>query len=225
MEVQILKKKQGLSKTVVKIITPIIIFGLIVFGVLTYTNDTASAHCDSVDGPVVLAAKEALKKGNVNYVLPYVYQDGEDEIKEAFQKAMEARKGSSKVTQDVIDYWFYETVVRVHRIGEGANYTGLKDAGLDYGPAIPAAEMAIKTKSVNKVKELILNTVEEEIDKRFDELMELPISNEDVNVARERVEGELLFQKYIHQLYTDAIALMEHGEDSHGDAEPTEHTH
>ena len=45
------------------------------------------------------------------------------------------------------DLYFFETVVRVHRAGEGAAYNGLKPAGLDEGPVIPIAEKAIETAS------------------------------------------------------------------------------
>ena len=44
-----------------------------------------------------------------------------------------------------------ETVIRLHRAGEGAAYTGLKTAGADYGPAIPAAEYAVETGDLVKL--------------------------------------------------------------------------
>ena len=37
-------------------------------------------HCDSMDGPVVKAAKRALDLGNVNLILPYVPKEGEGEV-------------------------------------------------------------------------------------------------------------------------------------------------
>lgn len=172
---------------------------------------TASAHCDSEGGPVVSAAKKALETGNVNYVLPYVYKDGEGEVKAAFQKTVDARKAGPKV-QEVVDRWFYETAVRVHREGEGASYTGLKPAGIDYGPALPAAEKALETGSDAELKRLILKTVESEIDKRFAEVKKLPTSVNNVDIMREHVEAELMFEKYIHQLYTDTTAKVSHGE-------------
>jgi hypothetical protein len=41
--------------------------------------------------------------------------------------------------------YFFETRVCVHREGEGAAYTGLKPAGLDLGPDIPAADKALES--------------------------------------------------------------------------------
>lgn len=32
-------------------------------------TDISSAHCDSMEGPVVKAAKKSLETGNINYVL------------------------------------------------------------------------------------------------------------------------------------------------------------
>ena len=45
-------------------------------------------HCDSLDGPVVLAAKEALENQNINLILPWVHLEGEEEVKDAFAKTI-----------------------------------------------------------------------------------------------------------------------------------------
>jgi hypothetical protein len=47
-------------------------------------------------------------------------------------------------SREVADRHFFETVVRLHRAGEGAPYTGLKPAGLDVGPVIPVAEHGLQ---------------------------------------------------------------------------------
>lgn len=193
----------------------LLIPALLLAVLLVPATDT-QAHCDSVDGPVVTAAQKAIETGNVNYVLPYVTADGEAEIVAAFNKAMLAQDKSDEV-RDTINYWFYETVVRVHRQGEGADYTGLKPAGIDYGPALPAAEEALVANSTEELNELILTSIEEEIDKRFAEVMELQnASIDDVEAQRERAEAELLFEKYIYQIYTDATAELSH--EGHGNA-------
>jgi Family of unknown function (DUF6448) len=46
-------------------------------------------------------------------------------------------------------------VVRVHRAGERAPYTGLKSAGLDHGPVIPVAELALTTGSADELLTLL----------------------------------------------------------------------
>ena len=37
-------------------------------------------HCDSLDGPVVTAARQALEADDVDLVLPFVHADGETEV-------------------------------------------------------------------------------------------------------------------------------------------------
>jgi hypothetical protein len=93
-------------------------------------------HCDGLDGPVVSLARRALDAGNVNLVLPWVREQDEAEVREAFAHALAVRKLGGEA-KDLADRHFFETLVRVHRAGEGAPYTGLKPAGRDLGPAIP----------------------------------------------------------------------------------------
>ena len=101
----------------------------------------ARAHCDTLDGPVVVAARSALDSGQLNPVLAWVPAAGETEIREAFAKARAARK-AGKEAREVADQWFFETVVRVHRASEGAPYTGLKPAG-QVEPAVAVVDQAI----------------------------------------------------------------------------------
>ena len=107
--------------------------GLLVFAI---------GHCDGIDGPVVTLARKALEAGRVNLVLPWVRQEDEPEIRHAFEHALAVRQLGPKA-RSLADHHFFETLVRVHRAGEGAAYTGLKPAGLDEGPVIPVAEKAI----------------------------------------------------------------------------------
>ena len=58
---------------------------------------------------------------------------------------------------------FFETLVRVHRAGEGAQFTGLKPAGRDLRPEIPAADNAIETGSVESVVKLLTAAIDERL--------------------------------------------------------------
>ena len=82
-------------------------------------------HCDTLDGPVIAAARRALDSWNVNFILPWVPRSGEGEVKRAFGKTLRVRRPGGQ-TGEMADRWFFETVVRIHRAGEGAPYTGLK---------------------------------------------------------------------------------------------------
>ena len=157
-------------------------------------------HCDALDGPVVKAAQRALEARDVNLVLPYVHKDGEGEVVRAFEKVIGIRE-SDPAAREIADLYFFETVVRVHRAGEGAPYTGLKPAGLDVGPAIPAAERAIESGSAEELVRLLAETVREEVKRRLERVTHLRGRAEmGVHEAREYVQAMLGLQVYAHKL-------------------------
>lgn len=87
------------------------------------------AHCDTLDGPVVAAARVALDKGDNTPVLKWIRAGQEAEVRTAFEQALvERTKGPE--ARELADRYFFETLVRVHGAGEGAPYTGLKPAGI-----------------------------------------------------------------------------------------------
>lgn len=112
-------------------------------------------HCDTMDGPVVTAAKAALEKGNVNLILPWAPKKAEEELKKGFERTLRMRK-LGKDAKELANYWFFETIVRLHREGEGAPYTGLKPAGLDQGPVVPRVEEAIEKGDAREYVEAML---------------------------------------------------------------------
>ena len=168
-------------------------------------------HCDTMDGPVVTAAKSALEKGNVNLILPWAPKEAEGEIRKAFEKTLAARK-LGKAAMDVADFWFFETVVRLHRAGEGAPYTGVKPAGLDEGPVVPLVEEAIEKGDVKEVVQLLSHAVEEEIQEKFRHVMhKKKYDVNDVTAAREYVHVMLGLTLYSHHLYQFIKAGGKHG--------------
>ena len=175
-------------------------------------------HCDSLSGPVVKAAKEALEAGNVNFVLPYVPRESEGEVVAAFDKVLPLHRQPNGA-HEIADTFFFETVVRLHRAGEGAAYTGLKPAGTDEGPIIPIAERAIETGSVEELKETLIGLVGSEVEKRFEHMQHLrQYSGESVDMAREYVESMLGLQVWSHKVYLTATAGAHEkaGEHHHG---------
>lgn len=173
-------------------------------------------HCDSLDGPVVVAARQALEKKNVELILPYVKKSGEGEIRKAYEKVMAARDlgGAAKV---VVDLYFFETVVRIHREGEGADFTGLKPAGLDVGPVIPVAEKALESGSSVELEKILCDTIKEEVHHRLEEAMHLKQhTGESVDKAREYVEAMLGLQVWSHKLYNCAKSSAHEGPHEHG---------
>jgi hypothetical protein len=154
-----------------------------------------------MDGPVVTAARQALDRQDVRLILPYVKATGEAEVKTAFERAQGARNGNPAVNE-VADLYFFDTVVRVHRAGEGAPYTGLKPAGLSEGPVIPVAERAIETGDASELIALLTEKVRSEIEHRFHEVMERkPHASESVEAGREYVEAMLGLQVWSHKVF------------------------
>jgi hypothetical protein len=161
----------------------------------------ARAHCDGLDGPVVTAARKALESGNVNLVLVWVQKSDEAEIKSAFQKTLSVRKLNPQA-KELADTYFFETLVRVHRAGEGAPYTGLKPAGRDLGPAIPAGDKAIELRSAEALLKLLTDKAREGLHARFHEVVEKSAySKDNVESGREYVKAYVEYIHYVEGLY------------------------
>lgn len=166
-----------------------------------FGEDNMPPHCDTLDGPVVQAAIRALDADNVNLVLPYVRAVGEEEVSDAFDKTMKARALGAEA-REVADRYFFETVVRVHRTGEGAPFTGVKPAGLSEGPVIPLAEQAVETGSAAGVYEFLARELKEELEARLSNVTSLAArAGDSVPDAREYVEAMLDFEVFSHRLH------------------------
>jgi hypothetical protein len=146
---------------------------------------SALAHCDSLDGPVIQAAKLALEKGDPTPVLKWVNKQHEDEIRKAFNETIAVRAKGNEVRQ-LADRYFFETLVRIHRAGEGEAYTGLKPAG-SVDPGITAADKALGAGSVEELLKSISTAVTEGICKRFTAASEKKKHAEDSIEAGERI--------------------------------------
>jgi hypothetical protein len=163
-------------------------------------------HCDALDGPVVTAAKAAIAAASPDPVLPFVPRESEDEARAAFERTMEARKQGEPAC-DVADRWFFETVVRLHRIGEGAPFNGLRPAGLGHGPVVPVAERALEAGHPERLAALLTDVVEEQVMRRFDEVLRLRSRVDgDINAHRRYVEAMLAFETWSHRLYETATS-------------------
>lgn len=165
-------------------------------------------HCDTLDGPVVKAARLALETGNVNLILPWIHKGPEEEeLKQAFERALSVRKGTTTTTnnetQELADLWFFETAVRLHREGEGAPFTGIKPAGPLESPAIPMADEAIETENSDKVIDFLADAVKEELHERFEHaISKKGFDENDVEAARDYVQamlGFVLFAGHLHE--------------------------
>jgi Family of unknown function (DUF6448) len=166
------------------------------------------AHCDGLDGPVVTSARHALEVGDINQVLIWVRAGDEAEIRTAFAETMNVRKLSPEA-QALADRYFFETLVRVHRAGEGAPYTGLKPAGRDLGPAIPAADKAIETGSDEALVQLLIREMQRGLRAQFETMTAKKASSDDVAAGREYIDAYVPFIHYVESLYEAAVQTPE----------------
>ncbi len=176
----------------------------ILFTIVLFGSNRVFAHCDGMDGPVVSAAKEALETGNVNLVLIWVQEKDEGEIKKAFQKTLAVRKLNPEA-RELADMYFFETLVRIHRAGEGAPYTGLKPAGRDLGPAIPAADKAVVDGKIEPVIKLLTDKMRDGINEYFRHVTaKKNFKKDDVEAGRKYIEAYVIFIHYVEGLYEAA---------------------
>lgn len=162
---------------------------------LAFSTRAGLAHCDGLDGPVVRAARQALQTNNVNLVLIWVQPADEPELRSAFQQTLAVRKLSPE-SSTLADRYFFETLVRLHRAGEGAPYTGLKPAGRDLGPAIPAADQAIESQSTDALEALLWKEMREGLRAAFARVQaRRKYDPNDVSAGREYVKA---YVEYIH---------------------------
>jgi hypothetical protein len=162
-----------------------------------------SAHCDTMDGPVVATARAALEKGEVTPVLKWVHPDQEGEVRDAFQRTLTVRQQSA-AARDLADRYFFETLVRLHRAGEGAPYTGLKPAG-EVEPGIAAADQALESGAVDALVEEVAERVSAGVRERFAHALEKKKhADESVTAGREFVEAYVEYVHYVERLFLDA---------------------
>lgn len=171
-----------------------------------------SAHCDALDGPVVAAARQALAKGDVNPVLAWVKAEDEAQIRTAFARTLKVGALSPEA-KELAEAYFFETLVRIHRAGEGAPYTGLKPAGLDLGPAIPAADKALASGDMKPVFELMHNVLKPGLEARLKEARTTRIqASSDPASSRKAVAAYVDFLHYVDGVYQVVAGGTAHAE-------------
>jgi hypothetical protein len=169
----------------------------------------AAAHCDTLDGPVVITARAALETGDVTPVLKWVRKQDEKEIQELFGKTLAVRK-QGKEARELADMYFFENLVRIHRAGEGAPYTGLKPAGM-VEPSVAAADKALESGSADSLVKLVNDAVAKGIRRRFAQALETKKHAEHtVEAGRSFVAAYVEFTHYVERLHMDAVSGSGH---------------
>jgi uncharacterized protein DUF6448 len=197
---------------------------LIATMVLFIVSSTVSAHCDGMDGPVVKAARRALETHDASLVLIWVQKKDEAEVRQVFQATLAVRNLSPEA-KELADRYFFETLVRLHRAGEGAPYTGLKPAGRDLGPAIPAADRALEDGSMEKLKELLSDAMQRGLREHYEKaLTKKHFRTDDLAAGREYIEAYVEFVHYVERLHeASTMPAQGHFQESGGSSEREMH--
>lgn len=170
-----------------------------------------AAHCDSVDGPVVVAARSALESGDVDLVLIWVQPGDELEVREAFAKTVAVRS-LNPTAQALADRWFFETVVRVHRQGEGAPFTGLKPAGEGVSEGVAAADRVLSTGDVDELVDALAGLTRAAIRERFQSVKDASDhATADVAAGRRAVAAYVDFVHFVEAVHLVLTPGPDHG--------------
>jgi hypothetical protein len=169
-----------------------------------------AAHCDSLDGPVVHAAQAALATGDVDLVLGWVLPEHDQAVRSAFARVLHVR-AQGEEARELADLWFFETVVRLHREGEGAPYTGLKPEGWEPPALIVAADRALEEGEIDGLADRVAAHVARELREKYREVKALEARDpSDVEATRRYVTA---YVEYTHLL--EALHHLLH-EGDHG---------
>ena len=193
-----------------RLFTPLLILATFFAG-----TTEALAHCDTMNGPVVLDAQRALATDDVTPVLKWVTPADEAEVQAAFARTMRVRDTNADV-RDMADLYFFETVVRLHRMSEGVGYTGLKPA-TTVAPAIAAADRALETGSADALADLLVENLRAALAERFAHAYEAAAhADERVEAGRAFVHAYVRFTHLAEEI--DAVTR-------HATAPATPHAH
>ncbi len=188
-----------------------------IFGAIVLWPRSADAHCDTMDGPAVADGRKALTSGNLNHALKWIGPKAEVELREVFAPCLRVRAlGSDAAT--VADRLFLETLVRLHRAGEGVGFDGLKPSGTTIAPVVIAADAAIASGHIDPLVDLVPKEQLPELERRLQAalaLKDFPV--DDVAAGRRYIAAYVRFFKYAEG--------EEHGHGHAGHEDAGEHGH
>ena len=171
----------------------------------------AQAHCDTMDGPVIIEAQTALEKADITPVLKWVKPEAEPEVRAAFEHAVKVRELGGEA-RALADQYFFDTLVRVHRAGEGAPFDGVKPAG-QQEEIVMAADRALESGSAEELVHAVTRAVTEGITERFQHAAELrQHASHNVDAGREFVAAYVEYVHFVERLHNDAVTAAHHGE-------------
>lgn len=174
----------------------ILIAPLTILFLLILSTNVTFAHCDTMDGPVIKDAKIAIEKHDVNYALKWIRPQDENELINAFLLTTKVRTLSPDA-KTLADKYFFETLVRLHRSGEGVPFTGVKPSGTPIDEKILAADKSLETGDLTPLKELVPEETIPELTERFVKARSLRnFDVKNVEAGRAYIEAYVQFFKF-----------------------------
>ena len=185
-----------------------------------FLSGEARSHCDTMNGPVVKDARLALEEGDITPVLKWIRHEDEGEVRALFEKTQIVR-GKSAEAMWLADMYFFETVVRIHRAGEGVPYTGLKPEGVSVEAGIEAADRALQTGNVGDVVRKLTDDIASGIRTRFEHVQEAKKQAvHSVESGRSYVAAYVEFIHFVEGIHQAALVRESHNintQDTHRD--------
>lgn len=163
---------------------------------------------------------------NVNYVLKWVQPEFEEEITQIFNLSMKV-KDLSPEAKELSEQYFFGNLVRIHRAGEGAPFTGLKPSGTPIDEKVQAADKSIELGNLSPFDNLIEEDKMPELTERFENAMALKnFDVNDVDAGREYIEAYVKFFKFAEGEEDEAHGTVDaHGAEETREASVTEEAH
>ncbi len=170
----------------------------------------SQAHCDRVNGPVAVAAIQALETGDVSKVLIWVGEQQAEELKTKFKRSLKVHN-SGEESRKLAERYFMETTVRLHREAEGMPYTGLKPAQPS-SEDIQTAEQALESGNLSPVTDLLAKEIQQKTEELYQHAMKAKDKqHQSVETGRQWVDAYVKYIVYVHSLYQKIQAGPAHG--------------
>lgn len=177
------------------------ILTVIMIAIMAITAQPLYAHCDSYDGPLIKDALKALETSDVKPVLKWIDEKYEPEIISLFDKTASLRGGDKEVYA-IVEKHFLETLVRLHREGEGAPFTGLKPAG-SASPVIVMADQAIASGEVRTLTTHLDAHLNKVLTDKYNEVMEKSLRKDNSTAeGREYVKAYIEYTHFLEAIHT-----------------------
>lgn len=197
--------------------------GILALVLVALLGTEVFAHCDTANGPLIPEAMAALEKGEMAPILKWISKENEEEIKTAFAQAVAVRAMGPEA-KELADRYFIETLVRLHRAGEGAPYTGIRDEPVE--PVVAMADKALAGGSADEMIGRICEELAGAIREKFKKALQAgKDKDKSVEAGREFVAAYVAYMHHVEGVHAAIMSTAghQHQAEAGGSAEHKEH--